>query len=98
MSNILYKLFEKTPYGAIYDTFVNKKYKRENFSETETISQGQMFFGSISWFVQVLIALYLLHRCTGRFDPVHLLFIILCPCYLFCYIIYMLVAHNFCNI
>lgn len=99
MSNILYKLFEKTPYGAIYDSFTNKKAEKEKFTTDDSnFSQGQMLFGSISWFVQVLVALYLLHRCTGKFDAIHILFIIFCPCYLLCYIIYMLVAHNFCNI
>ena len=97
MSSILYKLFEKTPYGAIYDAFTQKKDKREKFT-SEDDGFGFIISGSISWFIMVVAAFYLLHRCTGKFDIIHVLFILCCPCYLCCYIIYMLVSNNFCNI
>ena len=98
MSSILYKFFEKTPYGAIYDAFTqNKEKKKEQFAETESISLLTVG-GSFTWLIMMVGALYLLRRCTGKFDAIHVLFILFCPWYLLCYIIYMLVAHDFCNI
>lgn len=97
MSSILYKLFEKTPYGAVYNAFTqNKEKNKEQFTNDNVVKSTLSWF--MPWIIMVIASLYLLRRCTGRFDPIHILFIIFCPCYLLCYIIYMLVAHNFCNI
>ncbi len=98
MSSILYKFFEKTPYGAIYDAFTqNKEKKKEQFADGEGSSLVSLS-SSITWLIMVVGALYLTRRCTGKIQLIHILFILFCPCYLLCYIIYMLVAHDFCNI
>lgn len=104
MSSILYKLFEKTPYGAIYDQLSQNKKTNDEFGAnvdnigTDNTSNVISFGGSLFWFITTLGALYVLFKCAGKLDPIHVLFIIFCPCFLPCYIIYMLVVNNFCNI